>query len=50
MTLSLTDMANRVQLADAAEAEKYVLYMVSNDEQVMVFFWYITGLCPCYMM
>ncbi|KAK2156684.1 hypothetical protein LSH36_207g03003 [Paralvinella palmiformis] len=32
MTLSLTDMANRVQLADAAEAEKYVLYMIEDHE------------------
>ena len=30
MTLSLSDMANRVQLADATEAEKYVLHMVSK--------------------
>jgi len=30
MTLSLTDMANRVQLTTPAEAERYVLHMVSR--------------------
>ena len=29
LTLSLTDMANRVKLPNAKEAEKYVLHMVS---------------------
>ena len=30
LTLSLTDMANRVKLSSAKEAEKYVLHMVSQ--------------------
>jgi COP9 signalosome complex subunit 3 len=32
MTLSLTDMANRVQLSGPREAEKYVLHMIENGE------------------
>ncbi|ELT89416.1 hypothetical protein CAPTEDRAFT_130389 [Capitella teleta] len=32
MTLSLTDMANRVQLAGPREAEKYVLHMIEDGE------------------
>ena len=31
MTLSLADMAQRVQLSSPQEAEKYVLHMVSNS-------------------
>ncbi|KAK2192277.1 hypothetical protein NP493_35g03003 [Ridgeia piscesae] len=32
LTLSLTDMANRVQLSNAREAEKYVLRMIEDGE------------------
>jgi COP9 signalosome complex subunit 3 len=32
MTLSLTDMANRVQLSGPREAEKYVLAMIEDGE------------------
>jgi COP9 signalosome complex subunit 3 len=32
MTLSLSDMANRVQLSTKAEAEKYVLHMIEDGE------------------
>lgn len=32
MTLSLTDMANRVQLTTPAEAERYVLHMIEDGE------------------
>ncbi|XP_021362606.1 COP9 signalosome complex subunit 3-like, partial [Mizuhopecten yessoensis] len=32
LTLSLTDMANRVQLSGPKEAEKYVLHMIEDGE------------------
>ena len=37
LTLSLTDMANRVKLSSAKEAEKYVLHMVSQMFSQTVF-------------
>lgn len=36
MTLSLNDMANKVQLPNAKEAERHILNMVSNFFNVLL--------------
>lgn len=41
LTLSLQDMASRVQLSGPQEAEKYVLHMVSHQHVIKYTFNYV---------